>query len=242
MSFKNLPNSLVDSVTEIMNKSVQEDIEIINGVVAEGLKTFGVSALSELSEADQKAFHSWARKEVEMQKVLRLLGETTPAAVEEEDCGCGDSVDEDEEKSSDLAQTAHHNSWKEETAADATKCESVEIAEAIAVAPDQLAHNGAVGVRDATKAHPVHADVIRDSSPLDGKTEFRMLVQFPTNERCVIVPPPTLPGAPTVAALKGVVEGLPYYCEKMGEALEAASSAPHNEPNFKGDSDTKKSE
>lgn len=270
MSFKNLPNSLVDSVAEIMNKSVQEDIKLVNDVVSSGLKQYGASSVSELSENDQKAFHSWARKEIEMRRALRLLGET--ASVSEEDCDCetspvkeqsseieercwdgyeptpgkkayekGSCTKEEDVRTSDLAKTAVQNSWREE-AEDETKCEEADITEAIAIAPDQLAHNKAVGVRDATKAHPVQADVIRDSSPLNGTTEFRMLVQFPTNERCVIVPPPTLPGAPSVAALKEVVEGLPYYCETITRALDAAASAPHNEPNFKGDSDSKKSE
>jgi hypothetical protein len=266
MSFKNLPNSLVDSVSEIMSKSVQEDTKLVNDVVSEGLQQYGVSTIADLSEADKKALHSWAQKEIELRRTLRLLGETSSTEVAAEDCDCetapveercwdgyeptpgkkayekGSCQKEDEVRTSDLAKTAVQNSWKEEAEEDEEKPEEEEIKEAIAIAPDELAHNKAVGVRDATKAHPVQADVIRDSSPVNGTTEFRMLVQFPTNERCVIVPPPTLPGAPTVSALKEIVEGLPYYCETITRALDAASSAPHNEPNFKGDSDSTKSE
>jgi len=61
-----------------------------------------------------------------------------------------------------------------------------------------------------------------------------MLVQFPTNARSMIVPPPHMPGAPSVEALKTVVEGLPFFGSVVEDALTAAADMPVKQPQFKG--------
>lgn len=235
MSFKTLPESLVSSVSEVLSKSIQDDFQLINKIVEEGLSQFGVSSTEELSEQQKKEFFSWTKKKLQSEKDAKLLGEC--------DCESGIEQTEEEEKASDLAKTAFHNSWKEDTTTNTTEdCgkEHKDITENIAIAPDQLASNGAVGVRDSAQRTPVHADVLRDTSVVENKTEYRMLVQFPTNERSTIVPPVTLPGAPSVSALREIVEGLPYFCECMQKALENAQDVPHNQPAFRGDSTVEK--
>ena len=95
--------------------------------------------------------------------------------------------------------------------------------ENVALSADDIATNGAVGVGDASLATPKHADVIKDSSPLDGTSQYRMLVQFATNTGTQIVPSASLPGAPTVEALREIVEGLPYFNDVMDAALTNAA-------------------
>lgn len=209
MSFKNLPSSLINSVVDVLTQSSIDEQAIVSSVVADGLIAFGVTSVEELAEADQKAFHSWAQKEIEFRRTQALIAEE----------GSDEPVD---------TAVVSEESVEQEP-----------ISENIAIAPDQLAANGAVGVRSNTHT-PVHADVLTDNSPLDGKCEYRLLVQFPTNERCVIVPPVTLPGAPTVEALKTVVEGLPYYSNVIEQALEAAMNSPHTQPQFSGNSGAEK--
>ena len=209
MSFKNLPSSLINSVVDILTQSNIDEQAIVSSVVADGLAAFGVSSIDDLKESDQKAFQSWAQKEIETRRSQKLVSEKGADSGEDAVCNC---VEEE------MASTG-----------------GVDIAENIAIGSDELAHNGAVGVRSTTK-EPVHADVLTDTTVTEGKREYRLLVQFPTNERCVIVPPVTLPGAPTVEALKTVVEGLPYYSKVIEKALEAAMNPPHTQPQFSGDS------
>lgn len=98
--------------------------------------------------------------------------------------------------------------------------------ESISIAPDELATNGAVGVRDVDSALPIHADVLRDSNPVDGSTELRLFVQWPTNVLPQIIPPPTLPGAKTLDALRELCSALPYYSGVIESALTAAAEVP----------------
>ena len=98
-----------------------------------------------------------------------------------------------------------------------------DVKESVALSADDIATNGAVGVGDASLATPKHADVIKDSSPLDGTSQYRMLVQFATNTGTQIVPSASLPGAPTVEALREIVEGLPYFNDVMDAALTNAA-------------------
>ena len=64
---------------------------------------------------------------------------------------------------------------------------------------------------------------MRDSDPVSGNHEYRLFVQFNTNGLPTIIPSPVLPGAPTIEALREIVEGLPYYGEAVERALQAAS-------------------
>lgn len=111
---------------------------------------------------------------------------------------------------------------------------SLELTENVEIDADEIATNGAVGVTDANDQLPVHADVLRDTTPVDGKTEYRLFVQFNTNTLPIIVPPVTLPGAPTVDALRDVVEGLPFYCDVCEKALIDAADLPHTKPQYDG--------
>lgn len=99
----------------------------------------------------------------------------------------------------------------------------LKITENVAIAPHELATNGAVGVTDPTTQMPIHADVLKDSNPVDGSHEYRLFVQFNTNGLPVIIPSPVLPGAPTVDALREIVEGLPYFGDTIERALQTAS-------------------
>lgn len=95
--------------------------------------------------------------------------------------------------------------------------------ENVAQSPDELSTNGAVGVTDPSAQMPVHVDVLRDSDPVSGNHEYRLFVQFNTNGLPTIIPSPVLPGAPTIDALREIVEGLPYYGEAVERALAAAT-------------------
>lgn len=105
------------------------------------------------------------------------------------------------------------------------------VKENVAIGSTELATNGAVGVADASVALPKHVDVIKDSSPVTGQTEYRLLVQYATNEGTQIIPPVSLPGAPSVQALRDVVEGLPFYGDAVESALTHASTTAQDEFN-----------
>ena len=215
MSLRDLPKSLIDSVVEIATESQHKHEKQTSKLIEQGLKRFGVKAVDDLTENDQKALHAW----VQMQ-------------LTESSCGCesdmteddmpGDSVyhkdgDEDAEKKKELDEDDKEDSLKE----------------SIALRADEIATNGAVGVTDPENQLPVHADVLKDTS-VDGKHEFRLFVQFNTNSLPVIVPPVTLPGAPTVDALRDVVEGLPFFCDVCEKALTDAMDIPHERPEHAG--------
>jgi len=88
MSLKDLPKSLVDSVSEVITNSVERDALITDRVFKEGLQTFGVEGIHQLSESDQKALFSWAQKEIS-----RIM---EAALVAESDCACCDDMAEDD--------------------------------------------------------------------------------------------------------------------------------------------------
>lgn len=299
-SIRNLPKSLINDVSDVLTKSQQSQIITKKKIFSEGLKRFGASSISELSESDVKAFYSWVQSKLQ-----------------EASCGCEEDVTEDDmpgdapfhkhgdeegEKkkeideedledtvvaesisSSTKSKIAAHlsklastprgkdranvanqilNLMGKDSSTKGTKFEkafgkvlplatqysasasdlekAVEKAlsslnESIALDADEIATNGAVGVTDADEQLPVHADVLRDSDPVDGKTQFRLFVQFNTNTLPLIVPPVTLPGAPTLDALRDVVEGLPFYCDVCERALSSASDLPHEEPTHSGE-------
>lgn len=108
------------------------------------------------------------------------------------------------------------------------------MSESVAISPEELAVNGAIGNVDNESSMPIQADVILDSDPITGKRQLRLLVQFPTSNMLTIVPPPSLPGAPTIDDLRMVVEGLPYFGEVIDRALRNAVDLPSNEPRFGG--------
>jgi len=215
MSIKTLPTSLIDSVLNVLTKSTNEEVALTNSLIEQGLKTYGAGSVGDLTEAQAKELHSWLRKEMELQREARLVSE----------CDCEETTEEEKAEE------------KEESCA--TTSDKEEIKENIAISPSELAGNGAVGVRTNTKV-PAHADVLQDISPIDGKAEYRMLVQFPTNERPVIVPPVTLPGAPTLEALKVVVEGLGYSGQVIESAITNATELPHKDPHFSGETNSAK--
>lgn len=216
-SIKELSKSLIDAVTEVVTDSIKVKSNVEKTLAAEGLRKFGVSAVSKLSEDDRKRYYSWLQ--------LRL---------QEASCGCGEDVteddmpgdapfhkdgDEDAEKKKDLGEEDDNED---------------ELTESIALDADEIATNGAVGVTDADEQLPVHADVIRETNPSTGATHFRLFAQFNTNTLPQIVPPVVLPGAPTLDALRDVVEGLPWYCDECARALADAADVPHERPEHAG--------
>lgn len=215
-SIKQLPQSLVDSVSSILEKSVKVTAKVHNSIVSEGLKKFGVSKVESLSEAQKKQYYSWLQ--------LRL---------QEASCGCGEDVAEDD-MPGDAPFHKHGDESGEKKKELGEEDSEDEIVESVALEVDEIAVNGAVGVTDADEQYPVHADVIKDSSPGEGTTEYRLFAQFNTNTLPQIVPPVTLPGAPSVDALRDVVEGLPWFCEVCEKALVAAADLPHQRPEHAG--------
>jgi hypothetical protein len=102
------------------------------------------------------------------------------------------------------------------------------LSENVAISPNELATNGAVAVGDASVAQPKHADVIRDTDPYTNITEYRLLLQYATNEGTRIYPPVSLPGARSVSDLRTLVSGLPDFNEAVDAALVHASSTDIN--------------
>jgi hypothetical protein len=229
MPINDLPKSLIDSVVEVVTKSVQNQNKVLERVVLEGLKKFGVNSISELSEGDQKAFHAWTQ--------LRLTEADCHCGSElEEDDMPGDSVyhDGDDESSGkkkemdedDTADHDHDGDGEVETSSQeylGAKDKAIKAAmkESVALGANEIATNGAVGVGNALLAQPKHADVIHDTDPYSGVTQYRLLLQYATNEGTRIYPPVSLPGAQSIAELRTLVEGLPEFNEAIDAALVA---------------------
>jgi hypothetical protein len=222
----------------VVEQSAKEKIKLSQTVFAEGLAILGVVSENSLSERQKKALYSWAQLEIEK----RLVSEAACSCETDmaEDDMPGDEIfhkdgEESSEKKTEIdeedkAEKDHDGDGEVETSSQEylgsrDKAIKAAIKEGVALGADEIATNGAVGVGDASVAEPKHADVIKDSSPLTGTTEYRLLVQFATNEGTHIYPPVSLPGAPTVAALRDLVEGLPYFNDVMDAALVHASAA-----------------
>ncbi len=109
--------------------------------------------------------------------------------------------------------------------------------ENIAIPPSELANpepRSAIGQR--TSAPPKHVDVVQedDFRPTSAEglhsTGYRLLIQYSTNERPEFWPPLSLPAAPTLEALGAMCPG----DVECSEALARAASRPCNDPHFKG--------
>jgi hypothetical protein len=199
MPINDLPKSLVDSVIEVVTKSEENHNTTIQRIVSEGLAHFGVTCISELSEGDQKALHAWTQ--------IRLA---------EEGCSCGSQEVEEDDMPGDAP---FHKDGDEDGE------EKKDLGESVALEADEIATNGAVGVADATQALPKHADVIQDTDPYTGTTQYRLLIQYATNNGTQIYPPVSLPGAVSVADLRTLVQGLPEFNEAIDQALVHASTS-----------------
>lgn len=209
MPIKDLSQSLINSVVEVFTQSSENHNKLVEKVVAEGLKHFGVKSVSDLSESDQKAFHAWTQ--------LRLSESDCHCGEVEEDDMPGDSVyhkdgDESSEKKKELDENSDEDVEKQVTS------------ESVALGANEIATNGAVGVANTLVATPKHADVIHDTDPYTGVTQYRLLLQYATNEGTRIYPPVSLPGAVSVADLRTLVQGLPEFNEAVDAALVHASS------------------
>lgn len=251
MSLRDLPKSLIDAVCEVVSTSTEQRQKLVNDLRVEGLRRFGVKRESQLTEADQKALHAWVQ--IKLDEASCGCGED----IAQEDHMPGDEVlynkdgeikkqmDEDDaadkdydgdgevESSSDEYLGSKDKAIKaamknEEESDEVSEEDEVELKENVAVDSKELATNGAVAVADASKATPKHADVIRDTDPYTNVTEYRVLLQYATNEGTRIYPPVTLPGARSVADLRTLVEGLPDFNEAVDAALVHASSTDIN--------------
>lgn len=100
-----------------------------------------------------------------------------------------------------------------------------ELKEGIAIEPDEVATNGAVAAGSVMKAMPIHADVLRDCSPADGKKEYRILLQYATHNGIKIYPSMDMPGSSTIEQLKSLAIEMPFYNKNVEDALEAAKGA-----------------
>lgn len=248
-SIKDLSKSLISAASDVVSKSSETRTKLEKTVANKSLKKFKVSSASELSEQDKKAFYAYVQTQL-------TEADCSCDSMDEDDMP-GDEVyhksgdedaekkkelgeDEDEEDSSVEASDSEEKDDLEERCWDGYKptpgVKAYEKGSCVKedADPDELATNGAVGVTDASKQHPIHADVLKDSSPADGTTEYRLFAQFNTNTLPQIVPPVTLPGAPTIEALRDIVEGLPWYCEVCERALADASDLPHQRTEHAG--------
>lgn len=216
-SIKELSKSLIDAVTEVVTDSIKIKSNVEKTLAAEGLRKFGVSEVSKLSEDDRKRYYSWLQ--------LKL---------QEASCGCGEDVTEDDMPGDAPFHKAGDEDAEKKKDLGEEDSEDDELSESVALEADEIATNGAVGVTNADEQLPVHVDVIRDSNPSNGTTEYRLFAQFNTNTLPQIVPPVVLPGAPTLDALRDVVEGLPWYCDECARALADAADVPHERPEHSG--------
>lgn len=241
-SIKDTSKSLIKAVSDVVTKSSEHRTKLEKAVFTEALKKFKVSDTSELTERDKRSFHAYVQTQL-------TEADCSCGSVEEDDMP-GDEVyhsdgDENAEKKKELGE----NEDEEDSSIEAAESEEKDDLEERCwdgykptpgvkayepgscvkedVDPDEYATNGAVGVTDASQQLPVHADVLKDSSPQDGTTEYRLFAQFNTNTLPQIVPPVTLPGAPTIDALRDIVEGLPWFCDVCERALANASDLPH---------------
>ena len=151
MPINDLPKSLVDSVIDVVTQSAKNEEKLFERIIKEGLNKFGISDVSSLSENDVKALYAWTQ--IRLNEVM---------------CSCGGELDED-----DMPNDAEYHKGGDEEGEKKKEIDEEddekkdELKEAIALGPDEIATNGAVGVGDASIALPIHADVITDSSPLD---------------------------------------------------------------------------
>lgn len=135
---------------------------------------------------------------------------------EESSCGC-EKMQEDDMPGDDVFHKDGEASEKKKEMDESSEVEDIK--EHIAISPDELAVNGAVGCTDADSQMPIHVDILKDTSPIDGKTELRLFVQFNTNSLPTIIPPVVLPGAPNINALREIVEDLPIFGDEVEKAL-----------------------
>jgi hypothetical protein len=214
MGLKDLPNSLVTAVAEVVSKSAEAKQRLAEKILDEAILRFGVTSVNELTEHELKTIHDWVQNQYDLRSSLfeATCGCDSEKTVSEDDMPGDASFHKDGDESAEKKKEID-----EEDSEDALK-------ESVALFADEIATNGAVAVGDASLALPKHADVIRDSSPLEGTHEYRLLIQFVTNEGTQIVPPTSLPGSPTVSELRTLVAGLPYYNEKIEDALLAAEA------------------
>lgn len=251
MSLRDLPKSLIDAVCEVVSDSVENRQKLASDLHAEGLRRFGVKRESQLTEADQKALHAWVQIKIEesscgcgedMTKEDHMPGDEAlynkankiKKQMDEDDLADKDHDGDGEvETSSDEYLGSRDKAIKaamknEEESDEVSEEDEVELSENVTISPDQLSTNGAVGVGNASLAQPKHADVIRDTDPYTNVTEYRMLLQYATNEGTRIYPPVTLPGARSVSDLRIMVEGLPDFNEAVDSALVHASATDIN--------------
>lgn len=203
-TIRDLPKSLVDAASEVITTARTAHLELKEKTLADGLKYLGVSSKENLTEQQANSLYAW---------MLARLQEAT----------CVSGEPSIKQSPIDARDTPVVDSNQD-----------LSLSEEIALDADEVATNGALGVTDAMTQLPIHADVLRDSSPVEGTTEFRLFVQFNTNTLPIIIPPVTLPGAPTLDSLRGIVEGLPFFCAVCEKALADAADIPHERPEHRG--------
>lgn len=231
MPINDLPKSLIDSVVDVVTKSVENHNKLLEKIVVEGLERFGVKSVSELSEGDQRAFHAWTQirlteAECHCNDVAEddMPGDSVYHDGGDETAGKKKEIDEDEKADKDHDGDGDVETSSQEYLGARDKAIKAAMKESVALDADEIATNGAVGVGNALLAQPKHADVIHDTDPYTGTTQYRLLLQYATNEGTRIYPPVSLPGANSIADLRTLVEGLPEFNEAIDAALVANAS------------------
>lgn len=252
MSLRDLPKSLIDAVAEVVADSTQRRTKLASDLFAEGLRKFGVKRESQLNEADQKALHAWIQIKLDEascgcdhdvaredhmpgdEVLYNKSGEIKKQMDEDEIADKDHDGDGEIESGTDEYLGSRDKAIKaamknEEESDEVSEEDEVDLNENVAIDVEDLSTNGAVAVGDASVATPKHADVIRDTDPYTNTTQYRMLLQFATNEGTRIYPPVSLPGARSVADLRTLVEGLPEFNDAVDAALVHASTSAANQ-------------
>ena len=204
-TIRDLPKSLLDAASEVIATARTAHLELKEKTLADGLKYLGVASTDNLTEQQSNRLYNWIQTRLQETSCVSVESDIKPL----------------------LATTGDMSAVNDSK-------QDFSLSEGIAIDADEVATNGAVGVTNTMTQPPIHADVLRDFSPVEGKTEFRLFVQFNTNTLPIIIPPVTLPGAPTLDSLRGIVEGLPFFCAVCEKALADAADIPHERPEHRG--------
>lgn len=181
------------------------------------------------------------KAKVDAHSGLPELGEEDEKELEEDEDEEKLDEEDDKEDSEDLKEddipgqddSAFHKERNEEDELEfelGEEDEKEKVEESCCYASDEP--SSAIGHR-LDYEQPKHCDVLKDSDAINGTTAYRLLLQF-VNGRPEIIPPLTLPGAPSVEALIDIVSDLPDDNGVISNALGEALDEPAKRPQYKG--------
>lgn len=246
---KDLPKDLIDAVGEVVKESVKNRQEKYRSLVKSALEQFKVQSFAQLSETEQRIFSEWVTSRLDEEgcghrtedcdcpddDLLQLKGRLDaqsglPELGEESEDEDSEEVKEEDEKEKELEEDDipgqdDSQFHKEEE----DKEEEEKLEESCYASPEPCS---AIGHRQGYEL-PKACDVLKDSDVLSGTTTYRLLLQF-VNGRPEILPPLTLPGAPSVEALLDIVGDFSDPNGVIDNAIADALDVPSERPEHKG--------